>query len=61
MEKFKEWEKTCLNKSRMSEGYADALIKKVKTEKGITLRKYFCPHCFGWHVTRKSKNEHTNI
>ena len=49
MEKFKEWERTCLGKKKLKEKWADDIIKRAKTP----LRKYCCPHCFGWHVTSK--------
>ena len=51
MEKFNEWTKTCLRKKRLKEGWADDIIKRSKTP----LTKYYCNHCFGWHVTSKLK------
>lgn len=56
MEKITEWVKTCLHKSRMAGGHADQVIKRAKDD-GIILYKYFCPHCQGWHVTKKERNE----
>lgn len=56
MEKINEWVKTCLHKVRMAEGHADEVIKRAE-KTGTALRKYHCPHCFGWHVTSKVRNE----
>lgn len=50
MDKFLEWEKTCLRKVKMTDEHADLVITGAKPG---TLRKYYCPHCFGWHVTSK--------
>ena len=52
MEKIDEWVKTCLRKKRMREEHADEVIERAAKE-GTTLRKYLCPHCFAWHVTKK--------
>ena len=53
-----EWAKTCLQKSRFSnEQFADSKIAKIKEESGNVLYKYFCPHCFGWHLTKKPRIE----
>jgi len=49
MENTLEWEKTCLVKKRLKEYWADSIIKRAETP----LRKYICPHCFGWHITSK--------
>ena len=57
MEKVAEWVKTCLHKTKMSEGHADTIITKAKAEGKVVLYKYPCPHCFGWHVTKKERNE----
>ncbi len=51
MEKTTEWTKTCLRKKRLKESWADDIIKKAT----IQLRKYYCLHCFGWHITKKIK------
>jgi len=50
-ERIKSWHRMCLGKVRMSEGHADKLVTRVKMNDGVELRKYYCPHCFGWHVT----------
>ena len=55
METIKEWTKTCLSKVRMSEAHADDLIMRVWNEDKVELRKYYCPHCSGYHVTSKKK------
>jgi hypothetical protein len=44
---FDEWAKTCLKKKRLKEHWADQLVFKT----GGKLRKYYCPHCDGYHVT----------
>ena len=54
MEKTAEWVKTCLHKARLSEGKANVIINKAKEDKNI-LFKYYCPHCFGWHLTKKPR------
>jgi len=56
MEKVAEWVKTCLNKSRLSEGRANCIIEEAKKDKK-TLYKYYCPHCFGWHLTKKPRRK----
>lgn len=54
MEKFDEWVRTCLHKSRLSEYKANRIIKEAKEEK-VILYKYYCPHCFGFHLTKKPR------
>ena len=49
MEKIDEWVKTCLRKKKLKESWADSIISKSS----IPLRKYYCPHCFSWHITKK--------
>jgi len=44
-----EWVKTCLRKKKLKEHWADDIIKRAD----IPLRKYYCPHCEGWHITSK--------
>jgi len=53
MEKISEWAKTCLNKKRLKEHWADDIVKRAD----VSLRKYHCPHCGGWHITSKIPNE----
>ena len=53
MNKIDTWLKSCLHKKRLSEGYADKIIQKAEKD-GIVLHKYYCPHCFGWHLTKKA-------
>jgi hypothetical protein len=53
MKRVDEWVKSCLHKTRLSEGHADEIIARVAKEENLTLYKYYCPHCFGWHLTRK--------
>jgi len=54
MDKFKEWAKTCLSKKKISDAAARKIQKKSKTK----LRYYFCPHCGGFHLTKKLKPTH---
>jgi hypothetical protein len=54
MEKISEWVKTCLHKTRLSAGNADKIIERAKKD-GVILYKYYCPHCFGYHLTKRSK------
>lgn len=49
MKKHDEWVKTCLRKKKISEKRADYVIKIAE----IPLRKYYCPHCFNWHITKR--------
>lgn len=56
MTNIDEWLKTCLHKKKYSEATADELIGRIKKERGVILRKYSCPHCFGWHLTKKAKS-----
>lgn len=54
MDNISEWSKTCLNKSRFTSAeLADKKIAGIKIESGSVLYRYYCPHCFGWHLTRK--------
>jgi hypothetical protein len=54
MEKIGEWVRTCLHKCRLSEDRANFIIEEAKKDKKI-LYKYYCPHCFGWHLTKKPR------
>lgn len=51
---IEEWTKTCLRKKRLSCDYADKVIERAKTE-GKNLYKYYCPHCFHYHITSKPR------
>jgi hypothetical protein len=58
MDQITEWVKTCLHKTKLSNGRADQIISKAAKGEGkdgrrTILYKYFCPHCSHWHVTRK--------
>jgi len=58
MQSTDEWIKTCIKKKRYStEDFADTVIKKVLQERGTQLHRYYCPHCFGWHLTKKIRVE----
>jgi len=52
MNNIDTWVKSCLHKSRLSEAIADSIIIRAKKE-GTILYKYYCPYCFGWHLTKK--------
>ena len=54
MEKFQEWARTCLHKARLSDYRADQIIEEAKKDKK-ELFKYYCPHCFGYHLTKKPR------
>lgn len=43
------WAKSCLRKKKLKEIWADNIINKAE----IPLRKYFCPHCGGFHLTKQ--------
>lgn len=47
-----KWVRMCLRKKKLSQGTADIIIEKAT----IPLKKYYCPHCFNWHLT-KDKNQ----
>jgi len=52
------WIKGCIKKKRYpTENFADTVIKKVLSERGTQLYKYFCPHCSGWHLTKTVRAE----
>jgi len=52
MNAIDEWVKTCLRKKKLTERYADEVIERAKPAK---LYKYYCPHCFAWHITKKPR------
>ena len=54
MEKMTEWLRTCLHKCRLSEFKANRIINEAKKD-DKTLYKYYCPHCFGYHLTKKPR------
>ena len=54
MEKTTEWVRTCLHKARLSDTRADKIIEEAKKDKKH-LYKYSCPHCFGWHLTKRPR------
>jgi hypothetical protein len=41
-----------LHKARLSEYKINMIIEEAKKD-GKTLYKYYCPHCFGYHLTKK--------
>ena len=51
MKKIDEWYKTCLHKKKLKEHWANDIIKRAN----VSLSKYHCPHCGGWHVTSQVK------
>lgn len=51
MANIRRWVGECLRKKKMRESHANKVIERAKAE-GTELRKYFCPHCYSWHVTR---------
>jgi len=53
MKKIDEWVKTCLHKKKLKESWADNIIKRALKDNKV-LYKYYCPHCFGWHLTSKN-------
>mgnify|MGYP006875404281 CR=1 FL=1 len=57
MKRIDEWVRTCLKKKKLKEAWADSIIKRADTP----LRKYHCPHCFGWHVTSKRVKHEKDI
>lgn len=57
MDKIDEWVKTCLHKKKLREKWSNDIIKRAESE-GNYLRKYYCFHCFHWHVTSKKLKEH---
>lgn len=53
--RVESWNRSCLRKKRMSEKIANKVIDRAIKETGTKLRKYYCIHCLGWHVTSKPK------
>lgn len=49
---IKDWVRSCLQKKKLSEGCADIIIEKANKE-NKKLYKYYCKHCFGWHLTKQ--------
>lgn len=54
--KADRWVKMCLRKKKLSQGYADSIIEKAE----IPLKKYYCPHCFNWHIAKQDKQSKVN-
>lgn len=42
----------CMRKKRLTEEIANKIVKRAKKE-GMKLYSYVCPHCQGYHLTRK--------
>ncbi len=52
--KTKVWFAMCAKKKRYSsEGLANKVAKRIVTTETIT--SYYCPICFGYHLTHKGK------
>ena len=44
----------CLKKKRYSTyDLVDNVRNKSSVKRGIPLKVYFCPHCFGYHLTKR--------
>lgn len=54
---IREWIRTCLSKVRFSnENRAGRCIDRIKTKrKAPPLGTYLCPHCGGWHLTKRER------
>lgn len=52
-----KWVRRCLSKKKLSQGYADNIIEKST----IPLMKYYCPHCFNWHLAKDKNKINQNI
>lgn len=47
---------SCLKKSRYStEGLAERVAAKAKKARGVELRVYYCPTCYGYHLTKMAE------
>lgn len=46
----------CLRKVRHeTQAEANEAIRKAQAERGVSfMRSYRCPHCNGWHLTKRS-------
>ena len=54
--KIRQAVEECFRKKRYnSENLAVHVQRKVWKDRKIQLRVYYCPHCFGFHLTRKVK------
>jgi hypothetical protein len=56
---IKKWFGECLRKKKLKEAWADNIIARAAAE-GAFLRKYFCPHCSSWHVSKQSEYKNKN-
>ena len=56
---IKTWHSSCLKKSRYSTyDRAMSLVRKVKKDRGVDLRVYYCSICSGFHLTKQMENRH---
>lgn len=54
MSKINQLRGECLRKKRYrTEGRAKKVKKWSEAEHGVKLRVYYCPHCFGYHLTKE--------
>ena len=59
MNDIERMRKMCLGKSRYKrEASVDRAVEKRKPFEP-TIRKYYCPLCFGWHLTKKPASRRT--
>lgn len=48
-----KWRSDCLKKKRYKNlSMVESVIKKIKTEREVSLRHYFCRNCQGYHMTK---------
>ena len=47
----------CLRKKKLAESHADAVVERS----GFVLRKYLCPYCGNWHVTKQKERSVKNV
>lgn len=53
---IKRFHGECLRKKKLREEWANGIIRRAGKE-GTSLRKYWCPHCLYWHVTRMNEKD----
>jgi len=52
--KTKSWAGECLRKAKFkNKDKAQKSIDRIKEKSGNVLFSYMCPHCLGYHLTKK--------
>ena len=52
--RLRRWVRECLSKNKYSSRrYANRVRRDIEPKRGVKLRVYHCPHCGGYHLTKK--------